>query len=124
MARIVSRREVLRGSGAALAGGLAGCASSRNCGQMDTVVVRATLIDSPREDRPEAEPVAFADLSAEEQNIVRTAIDDPPYEKCFSQLDSAERNAVDSLDGEGCYIRRGDAQYRLSGAVTDNVFCS
>ncbi|KDE56649.1 hypothetical protein EL22_25610 [Halostagnicola sp. A56] len=90
---------------------------------MDTTIVKATPIDGPPEEQNSSDIISFADLPTEEQEITQTAIEETEYRKCYFDLPSAEQDAVSSLESRGCYLKRGEEYYELSGAVLDDAIC-
>lgn len=87
------------------------------------VVLEAKSIDRLPDERQFPEPLVFSNLFPKQQEIVRTAINGNRYKECYYDLEAGEQEAVDSLGGQGCYLKRGDEYYELIGRVLDNNIC-
>lgn len=93
---------------------------------MHSVVIRAKPVNLSSVERSSPEPIdpiVFAELPSEEQEIARTAIEEEEYRKCYFNLDSSKKDAVSSLSRRGCYLKRDQESYKLHGWILDDAIC-
>lgn len=80
-------------------------------------------IDSSTVERSSSEPIVFDDLPPQEQEIAQIASKEGEYRRCYFNLDPSKQDAVSSLGNRGCYLRRGQKYYVLTGAILDDSIC-
>jgi hypothetical protein len=129
---VIPRRALLRVGGTAVAGGLAGCLGHADPLEESHRTVRFWLAEaSPSESTREAvDPIVYGSLPTDEQEIVRTALDEGEYTEPMGEesaaLDSLRdrieaRTDTEATDELEVYLRRDDAYYRVGFAAGDNI---
>ncbi len=138
--RPTTRRAVLGAVGLFGAGALAGCTGvsggADDSGPVGTAEMpaRLRLKTVPAPDCEAADPIVFADLPAEEQDLVETALEEGEYTApngrsappAFKRL--RERVETRARSG-GCgelvvYLRRGETHYRVALVNGDHIIAS
>ncbi|AZH26278.1 hypothetical protein [Haloplanus aerogenes] len=128
---MTARRRLLVGAGVAFVGSVAGClgasGGSDSPGTAD-LPTRLWLerVDLSSSEREEIDPIVFADLPPEEQQIVETAIEDGEYTVDSEEASPALESLRDRIErradgGLEVYLRRGETYYRVGFAEGDHI---
>jgi hypothetical protein len=130
----MNRRRFVRRSGLALAASVSGCLSASEGGggsqRTETLQRRFWLeeVSLSSSKRDAVTPIVFGALSAEEREIVRTAIEDGEYtvaQESTSQAVERLRDRIEERTGNGstleAYLRVEETYYRIGFADGDHI---
>lgn len=99
---------------------------------MESAVVRAEEVTLSPSEKEEIDPILFSELSREEKEIVRTAIENERYRKCPA-ADPKIPESLGTLSGRvlehrtenmHVYLLYNDTYYALAVAIEDQVYSS
>lgn len=111
------RRRALRAAFVTAGIGLAGCLGGMENG---ATVAAGQTSETPGDD---ATVVAFSGLSPPEQEVLREAVENGPYQTCDAVPESI-RTFTDRLGGQESYLGYGDDHYALYVQTEDVVYAS